>query len=219
MAHVRQSRDVRVGEIVAILGGAVLLATSWVLVAADARVPEAESIVFHWVNDLPDLLWPVIWGPMQLGSFVGSLVVVGVVGIVSRNLRLTLAALVASQAAYWLASAIKRSVTRGRPAALLKSVDLREHAAGLGYVSGHTAVAFALATVVAPSVPRVWRVPIFLAAAVVGFARIYSGAHLPLDVIGGAGVGILVGTLSRWAFGLGGEGLPAHHGAGSQAPG
>jgi membrane-associated phospholipid phosphatase len=38
---------------------------------------------------------------------------------------------------------------------------------------------------------------------------VYAGAHLPLDVVGGAGLGLLLGTLSRWALGLGGEGLPA----------
>jgi membrane-associated phospholipid phosphatase len=43
---------------------------------------------------------------------------------------------------------------------------------------------------------------------VVGFGRIYGGVHLPLDVVGGAGIGLLFGTLTRWALGLGGEGLP-----------
>ena len=43
-------------------------------------------------------------------------------------------------------------------------------------------------------------------------ARVYAGAHLPLDVIGGAGLGLLAGTFSRWAFGLGGEGLPPRAG-------
>jgi membrane-associated phospholipid phosphatase len=41
-------------------------------------------------------------------------------------------------------------------------------------------------------------------------ARMYSGAHLPLDVVGGAGLGLLTGTPWRWALGLGGEGLPVH---------
>jgi hypothetical protein len=39
-------------------------------------------------------------------------------------------------------------------------------------------------------------------------SRACTQAHLPLDVVGGAGLGVLCGTLSRWAFGLGGEGLP-----------
>jgi membrane-associated phospholipid phosphatase len=41
----------------------------------------------------------------------------------------------------------------------------------------------------------------------VAFARVYGGAHLPLDTVGGAGLGLLCGTLARWAFGLGGEGV------------
>jgi undecaprenyl-diphosphatase len=56
--------------------------------------------------------------------------------------------------------------------------------------------------------PRPARPVAFAGAAVVGFARIHGGAHLPLDVVGGAGIGLLLGTLTRWALGLGGEGLP-----------
>jgi undecaprenyl-diphosphatase len=121
-----------------------------------------------------------------------------------------LAALIASQTAFWSAKVIKSLVSRGRPAALLANVKLREKATGVGYVSGHTAVAFALAAVLAPSVPRAWRPAVFALASLVGIARMYSGAHLPLDCAGGAGLGLLTGTLARWAFGLGGEGLPVH---------
>ena len=199
---------VRIGEAVAVIGGAVLLAGSWVAVAIARHVPGWEQRVFESVNDLPNALWPIVRGPMQIGSLVGSLVVVAMTGIVSRDRRLTLAALVASQVAFWSAKGVKRVVVRGRPAALLSGVHLREHAGGLGYVSGHTAVAFSLAAVLAPSLPRRWRPLAAVLAVIVGFARVYAGAHLPLDVIGGVGVGLLCGTLSRWAFRLGGEGLP-----------
>jgi hypothetical protein len=165
------SSRVRVGEVVAVLGGAALLAGSWIVVAATHRVPEAEQRVFEAVNDLPDFLWPVVWVPMQSGSLVGSLVVVAGTAVVSRNRRLTLAALVASQVAFWSVKIVKSVVSRGRPSALLHSFHLREHAAGLGYASGHTAVAFALATVLAPSLPRTWRPVVFvIAGVVVGFA-------------------------------------------------
>ena len=54
-------------------------------------------------------------------------------------------------------------------------------------------------------------------AVTVAFGRVYAGVHLPLDVVGGAGLGLLCGTLARWAFGLGGEGLPVAPAAGTAA--
>ncbi|MET0458115.1 MAG: phosphatase PAP2 family protein [Ilumatobacteraceae bacterium] len=157
---------------------------------------------------MSNVWWVLVWGPMQLGSFLGSLVVVGLTGVISRDHRLTLAALVGSQAAYWTALAVKNLVSRGRPTAFFTEVHLHDQATGFGYVSGHAAVAFALAAVLAPSLPRAWRAVVIALAVTVAFGRVYAGVHLPLDVVGGAGLGLLCGTLARWAFGLGGEGLP-----------
>jgi membrane-associated phospholipid phosphatase len=204
---------VRPAEVVLVLGGALMLAGSWIIVAAFGHVPGAEARTFDALNGLPDVLWPIVWAPMQLGSLAGSLIVVVLIQVMGRNARLTLAALVASQVAWWAAKGVKGVVVRGRPAALLHDVHLREHAGGLGYVSGHSAVAFALAAVVAPSVPSRWRLGVFGLASLVAVARVYAGAHLPLDTIGGAGLGVLAGTLSRWACGLGGEGLPSRDSA------
>jgi undecaprenyl-diphosphatase len=147
---------------------------------------------------------------MRLGSLAGSLVVVVVTFAVTGQRRLSLAALVASQTSWWSAKVVKGVVTRGRPGALLAHVNLRDNATGVGYVSGHAAVAFALAAVLAPSLPRAWPPVAFALASIVAVARLYSGAHLPLDAVGGAGLGMLSGTLLRWSFGLGGEGLPVH---------
>ena len=199
-------------EVVLVLGGAVLLAGSWIIVASGGHVPAAERRTFEAINRLPDALWPIVWAPMQMGSLAGCLVVVAAIQLVGRNLRLTLAALTAGLVAWWSAKAVKSLVSRGRPGALLDGVHLHEHASGLGYVSGHSAVAFALAAVLAPSVPSRWRPVVWGAAVLVAVARVYAGAHLPLDVIGGAGLGLLAGTFSRWAFGLGGEGLPPRAG-------
>ena len=114
-------------------------------------------------------------GPDAIGSLAGSVVVVVVTFVVTRQQRLALAALVASQLAWWSAKVIKSVVGRGRPGALLAHVKLREHASGVGYVSGHAAVAFALATVLAPSLPRAWRPVAFAVASAVAMARLYSG--------------------------------------------
>jgi undecaprenyl-diphosphatase len=202
------ARTVNRAEAAAFIGGAAALAGSWVLVVAQETVPPAEARVFELLNGLPDGMWPVVWVPMQAGSVLGSLAVVGLAAVVTHDRRAALAALIASQGGFWTAKVVKAMVSRDRPAALLDEIHVRESADGFGYVSGHAAVAFALATALAPSLKRRARPGVFATAAVVGFGRIYGGAHLPLDVVGGAGIGLLFGTVTRWALGLGGEGLP-----------
>ena len=70
------------------------------------------------------------------------------------------------------------------------------------FPSGHTATSFAAALVLARAVPqRAWL--FYVLAAAIGFSRIYVGVHYPLDVLGGALLGLLVATaLLRLAGGL-----------------
>ena len=59
------------------------------------------------------------------------------------------------------------------------------------FPSGHSATAFACATVIARAAPRL-RVPAFVLAAGIAWSRVYVGVHWPLDVLGGAALGVLV---------------------------
>ena len=72
-------------EAVAFVGGALALATSWVVVAAQDTVPRAEVRVFELLNGLPGFLWPVVWLPMQAGSLLGSLVIVAVAAVLTAT--------------------------------------------------------------------------------------------------------------------------------------
>ena len=68
------------------------------------------------------------------------------------------------------------------------------------FPSGHAATSFAAATVLTYAWPRWW--PAFLLLALgIGFSRVYVGVHYPLDVVGGAVLGILVATALRWLVG------------------
>jgi undecaprenyl-diphosphatase len=63
---------------------------------------------------------------------------------------------------------------------------------GSSFPSGHTSTSFACATVLSFFVPRA--APAFyLLALAIGFSRIYVGVHWPLDVLGGAVLGLAVG--------------------------
>jgi undecaprenyl-diphosphatase len=59
------------------------------------------------------------------------------------------------------------------------------------FPSGHSTTAFACATVIAWADPRL-AAPVFVLAALVAWSRVYVGVHYPLDVIGGAALGVLV---------------------------
>ncbi|HZD74974.1 MAG TPA: phosphatase PAP2 family protein, partial [Actinomycetota bacterium] len=188
------------GDAVRLAAGLAILALSAEL-AQRNRVGVLETNTFRLVNDLPDLLYPVFWLAMQAGNLIAVPLAVVAVALLGR-FRLALDLAVAGGSAWLLAKLVKQVVARGRPPSLLGDVHLHGPAAtGLGYVSGHAAVAVALATVASPYLGRRARRLAWVVAALVCLARIYVGAHLPLDVIGGAALGWATGALVHLLLG------------------
>ena len=63
------------------------------------------------------------------------------------------------------------------------------------FPSGHTAAAFAFATGVGRELA--WAgPPLYALAALVGYSRVHTGVHYPLDVIAGALAGVALGELT-----------------------
>ena len=88
---------------------------------------------------------------MQLGNALAPLAVAAAAWLDKRQWRPAIGSAAVGVGAWWLAKGVKAVVERGRPAAELPMMELRDSAPveGLGFVSGHATVAFALATVLA----------------------------------------------------------------------
>jgi uncharacterized membrane protein YbhN (UPF0104 family)/membrane-associated phospholipid phosphatase len=196
-AYVRHPGDV----LRVVLGALILLATMSAI--HQDRIGVRETDVFRVINDLalPGWTWPGVWLVMQLGVIGAVPLVVGL-ALLTRRWRLALYAALAGGTIYLVAKLVKEFVQRGRPQTLLDGVHiLGEPARGLGYVSGHSAVAVALATVASPFLGRRARRIAWVLAGCVCVARIYVGAHLPFDVLGGAALGWAAGALVLLVFG------------------
>jgi undecaprenyl-diphosphatase len=61
------------------------------------------------------------------------------------------------------------------------------------FPSGHAATAFACAALLSWLTPLP-AVPLFALATLIAFSRVYDGVHYPLDMIGGAVLGLAVAT-------------------------
>lgn len=175
--------------------GAGLFMASLVLVRRPGIDPVEEDI-FRAANDAPDALTIPVRSVMQMGTF-GTVPVVSAVAFLARKPRLAAALGVGGAAAWVLAKQAKRLGARPRPEGVLTDVRTREKIEGdLGWVSGHTAVATSIAATAWIATPR--SRPFLVAGTLTtAFGRMFVGAHLPLDLVGGTGLGMMVSAVAR----------------------
>jgi undecaprenyl-diphosphatase len=193
------------GDAVRLVAAVAVLLLSVELVHRN-HIDELEVDAFRLVNDLPGVLYPLVWTVMQLGNVL-MVPMLAVAAALTRRYRLAVNLALAGFGCYFLAKLVKGLVQRGRPSQYLPDVNVHGLAAtGLGYVSGHAAVAVAMAAVASPYLGRRARRVVWALAAGVCLSRLYVGAHLPLDVIGGAAVGWAAGATVHLLLGAPGGG-------------
>jgi undecaprenyl-diphosphatase len=105
--------------------------------------------------------------------------------------------IVAVALADWSATGLKALFDRERPPLRYAEPDPLVRTPHDGsFPSGHAATSFAAATILSFTFPRFAPV-IFVLAAAVAWSRVYVGVHYPLDIVGGAVLGILVALALR----------------------
>lgn len=187
------SRGLRTGALVAGAGLVVLVVCG--LIARDGTVGSVERSVFRALNELPEWLEPPLWVFQQLGNIVVALVVVLALAALLRNRRLALAAVLGVVAKLALERAVKAVVERRRPGTSLGDIVARGDVAldGLSFPSGHAVITTAFAVALTAALPGLWRAVPWVVVALNGLGRIYVGAHNPLDVVAGCGLGLVIG--------------------------
>ena len=178
-------------DLIVLVASLAVLAACAVIVA-DGRVGPAERAVFHAINGLPGWLY----GPMLVAQYLGVLampLVVAVGALAFRRWRLAVALVAVVPLKLAAEKVPKLLVERERPGTTVPDAILHGvPSAGLSFTSGHAIITFAIAGLLAPVLPRRWGMVAFALATLNALARVYLGAHNPLDVVGGAAIGLAI---------------------------
>lgn len=189
----------------------MVAATYWMALQPGAA--DAQTAVVRWINDPPEPFGTVLavtnslLRPVPLA--VVALALVGWIVFTARGrdrwevLRAMLLAYALSEA---ITQILKREAEQPRPTASIAGLDVHGYPTephGNAYPSAHTSVAVGLVTALWPWPRWPQRAVGVAIATLVALNRPYIGAHCPLDVLGGAAIGLLSGSLcwlvaARW---------------------
>lgn len=174
------------------------LITLSLLWSSGQRLDTSIYLMFNLRGYHPLWLDRVMWAFTQLGNgFVGLLLAASFYYLDQRRLAVELLLGILT---LWLAvEIIKAIIERARPFITLETsrvIGWRER--GKSFPSGHSSQAFFMVTLLAHhfNTGPLLSAVLYGLAVVVGFTRIYVGAHYPRDVIGGAILGSVWGLMT-----------------------
>jgi undecaprenyl-diphosphatase len=171
-------------------------------------IDQFDQKIFLFLNELHSpfmdyVMWyisgKVLWVPLYL------IIIYYLIRERKKNIWITLIAVfIMVILSDQLANVIKETVHRFRPThnpdiAGIVHIVRNYHGGEFGFVSNHAANASAVAVFVSKFFTRRWiAFGMFCWALLVSYSRIYLGVHYPLDILGGAILGIIIGISMFW---------------------
>src|SRR5687767_1983161 len=119
---------------------AILLFTVSAILVSDDKMAEWEKVVFNAIYGLPNGLTPIFILFTQLGN-ITVLFALSVIMLIRKHYSIVIRMLMAGLLAEILAHIGKGMVGRPRPIEYITDLVLRDPTYGVGFPSGHTAVA------------------------------------------------------------------------------
>jgi undecaprenyl-diphosphatase len=165
--------------------------------------------LFEWINNdlssasldlmMPWIREPYFWLPLYVFIIAFTFLNYGLKGywfVLFLVLTAGSADLISSRP-------IKKAIKRLRPCntEYVHVIERVQCGSGYSFTSSHAANHFAVATFLVLTLGQVFRkvkIWLWIWAGSVAFAQVYVGVHFPLDVIGGALLGIILGKF--WSF-------------------
>jgi membrane-associated phospholipid phosphatase len=192
----------------------VVAVSAWLATRAEAKTAQAD--VVRWFNQPPQpfaaifaavnpLFRPV---PLTVLAIVLAGWVLLAAGDLPQRLEVARALALSLLIAEVLAQVMKRIASQPRPTALIPGLDVHGYPTdpwGNAYPSAHTALVVAAVCALWPWMRWPARVAGTALALLVPLNRIYIGAHWPIDLVGGAAIGVFSAAVcwavaGRWPF-------------------
>jgi undecaprenyl-diphosphatase len=178
------------------------------------RLDEWDKALFiqlngKWTNPVFDTLLPyfrdsVFWAPLYLFVLVFIALNFGIKGLWWSLAFISTVALTDVIGARVLKEGFERLRPCQDPEFSVHVRLLLKHCSGsYSFVSNHAANHFGIATfafLTFRGLFRKWMYLAFVWAIFIAYSQVYVGVHYPLDVLGGAVLGILMGSITAWIF-------------------
>jgi membrane-associated phospholipid phosphatase len=179
--------------------GLMLFLVSWYIVAG-GQTFSSETSIFRAFNDLPYAIRLPFAVISYLGTIYALLIICATLSFLKKYYW-TLQIFLAGSIAWVVANAIKMAEIRERPYDLLSNVHLMESKDMVaGFPSAHAALITAVALALFTKEDRHIYWLLVLAVVLVGISRLVVGVHFPLDIVGGMGIGLMVGSVVKLIF-------------------